>query len=100
MYTINKKHRVTGYANVTTRKLIIHLYAKYRNITAGELNEKKQRMKTSYYTIQTIETLYTQMEQVIDLSKSASTPFTPSQIFAMAYILVFKTGVYNDTCCK
>ena len=40
------------------------------------------------------------MEQVINISNAASTPFTPSQILAMAYILVFKTGVYNDTCCK
>ena len=57
-------------------------------------------MKTAYYTIQPIKTLYTQMEQVIGISNAASTPFTPSQFFAMAYILVFNTGVYNDTCCK
>ena len=59
MYTINKKHWVTGYANVTTRKLIIHLYSKYGNITAGVINENKQIIKTAYDTIQLIETLYT-----------------------------------------
>ena len=59
MYTINKKHRVTVYANVTTRKLIIHLYAKYSNITMGALNENKQRIKIAYDNIQPIEPLYT-----------------------------------------
>ena len=88
------------YANVTTRKLIIHLYAKYGNITMGALNDNKQRTKTAYDTIKPIKTLYTQMEQAIDFFNEAFTLFTPSQIFAMAYNLVFKTRLYNDTCCK
>ena len=40
------------------------------------------------------------MEQIINLSNAASTPFTQGQIFAMAYNMVFKTGLYNNTCCK
>ena len=47
-------------------------------------------MKTSYDTIQPIKTLYTQVEQVINIFNAASTTFTPSQMFSMAYNLVFK----------
>lgn len=51
-------HRVIGYSNVTTRKIIIHLYAKYSNITVGSLKDKKQIMKTAYNSNQTIKALY------------------------------------------
>ena len=61
MYTIKKKHRFTGYENVTTQKLIIHLYTNYGKITTGALNENKQIMKIAYNTIQPIETMYTQI---------------------------------------
>ena len=50
---------------------------------------------TAYDTIQLIKTLYTQMEQVIGLSNAAYTPFTPSQIFAMAYIIALLTGEWS-----
>ena len=93
IWIIDKNHQVTRYENVTTRRLIIHLYAKYGKITAEPLNENKQRMKKSYDTIQPFETLYTQMEQVISLSNAASTPFIQSKILAMAHTLVFKTGL-------
>ena len=53
-----KKHRVIGYANVNTRQLIIHLYAKYANVTAVDLKENKHRMKTAYNPNQPIKKLY------------------------------------------
>ena len=57
-------------------------------------------MKIYYNTIQPIEILYTQIEQVINISEAASTLFTPSQNFVMAFNLVFKNGLYKNTCCK
>ena len=55
-------------------------------------------MKTAYDPNHPIETLYTQMEQAIDFSNAVITTFNPSQIFVTAYNLVFKIGLYNDTC--
>ena len=38
------------------------------------------------------------MNQAVNFSDAASTPFTPSQIFPTAYSLFFKTSLYNNTC--
>ena len=92
------KHQVTGYANVTTQKIIIHLYAKYGNITAEVLEENEHKTKTDYKPNQPIKALYIQLNQAINFTDAASTPFIQSQIIATAYNMVFTTGLYNNTC--
>jgi hypothetical protein len=98
IYTSPLKNRVTGYANITTRQLIIHLYDKYGNITAGALDENEQQMKAPIDPNQPIENLFTQMEKAVDFADAAGTPFSANQIVTTAYNLVFKTGLYNETC--
>lgn len=98
IYTSSLKHRVTGYANVSTRQLIAHLYTKYGNITAGDLEANEHRMKAPFDPNEPIEALYSQIEEAIDFADAASTPYTPNQVLTTAYNLVFKTGLYSDTC--
>ena len=98
MYIITMKHQVTGYANVTTQKIIIHLYDKYGNITAEVLEENEHKTKTDYNPNQPIKVLYIQLNQAINFTDAASTPFIQSQIIATAYNMVFTTGLYNNTC--
>ena len=52
--TSSMNHRVIGYLNVTTRQLIIPLYAKCGNIRAGVLEENEKIMKTSHNPNHTI----------------------------------------------
>ena len=65
---------------------------------AGALDDNEQRMKAPYDPNQPIETLYTQLEHAIGFADVAATPYTPNQIVTTSYNLVFKTGLYNDTC--
>jgi hypothetical protein len=90
IYTSALKHRVTGYANVSTRRLMEHLYSKYGNITAGDLEANEQRMKTPFAPNKPIEALYTQLESAIDLADAAGTPYSVNQLVTTAYNLVFK----------
>jgi hypothetical protein len=39
---------ITGFANVTTRQLIVHPYTTYGNITPADLIENDERMKAAY----------------------------------------------------
>ena len=66
------KHQVTGYANVTTEQLIVHLYTKNGNITTVVLEEKEQIMNTAYNPNHPIKVLYTQLNQAIYFSDTAS----------------------------
>jgi hypothetical protein len=98
IYTSALKHRVTGYANVSTRQLIVHLYTKYGNITAGDLEANEQRMKTLFDPNESIETLYNQLGSATNFADAAGTPYSANQLITTAYNLVFKAGLYADTC--
>jgi hypothetical protein len=97
IYTSALKHGVTGYANVSTRQLIAHLYTKYGNVTAGDLEAIEQRMKIPFDPNEPFEAIYTQLESAIDFADAAGTPYSLNQLIATAYNLVFKTGLYANT---
>jgi hypothetical protein len=98
IYTSALKHRVTGYANVSTRCLIEHLYSKYGNITVGDLEANDQRMKIPFDPNEPIKALYTQLEPAIDFADAVDTPYSVNQLVTTTYNLVFKTGLFADTC--
>ena len=54
----------------------------------------------AYNPNQPIKALYMQMNQAVNFSGADSNLFTESQIVATAYNLIFKTGLYNETCHK
>ena len=80
MYTSANKRRDISYANVTKSQIIIHIYSNYGNITAVSLDDNKHRMKSPFDTNQWIEMIYTHLEQVINVSEVAVTPYKPNQI--------------------
>jgi hypothetical protein len=92
------KHRVTGYANVSTCCLIEYLYTKYGNIAASNLEAKEQRMKTPFDPNEPIKALYTQLESAIGFADATSTPYSVNQFVTTAYNIAFKTGLFADTC--
>ena len=59
MYLQTLSHRVTGYANVTTRQLLVHLYATYGRLSPSNLP---------------IESFIDQIEDGVALADAAATP--------------------------
>ena len=52
------RNNLIGYANVTTRDLIQHLYTGYDNITFTQLADNDIKLCSTYDTNQPIESLY------------------------------------------
>ena len=50
MYLRTLRHRMTGFANVTTRQLLQHVYTTYGTISDTALLENDKKMKTLYNT--------------------------------------------------
>jgi hypothetical protein len=90
--------RITGFANVTTRQLIEHLYKTYGNITPADLTENDECMKAAYELLQPIEVLFDQIKDAVDLADAANAAYTIAQIIAIIYNSVFQTGLKIFTC--
>jgi hypothetical protein len=55
-------------------------------------------MKQAYNSSQPIEVLFAQMEDDLDLAAVAQAAYTPKQIVAYTYNIMFQTGVFADAC--
>jgi hypothetical protein len=55
-------------------------------------------MKQPYNPNKPIETLFHQIEESINVANAADVPYTPSQIVAISYNLIFATGMFPEAC--
>jgi hypothetical protein len=98
MYLRSISNRMTGFANVSTRSLIVHLLTSYGLITPTDLAANDIKMKQAYDPSQPVETLFAQIEDAVDFADSGQAPYSPQQVVAAAYTLVFNTGIFSDAC--
>jgi hypothetical protein len=98
MYLRALSHRITGFANVTTRQMLVHLYTNYGRLTPADVQANDHTMKAQYDPNQPIETLFDQIETAIDIADAASAPYSPEQVVTIAYTLVFGTGMFPEAC--
>jgi hypothetical protein len=98
MYLRTLENRHTGFAAVKARQIIDHLLNTYGNLTPTDLAANDTFFRTAYDPSQPIESLYAQMEDAMDLAAAGLTPYTPAQVVANAYSLVFATGMFPEAC--
>ena len=55
-------------------------------------------MKAGYDVNLPIETLFRQIENAINYAAAGNTPYSPAQVLAIAYQIVFQTGIFADDC--
>jgi hypothetical protein len=89
---------LVGLATQTPLDKLSHLYQAYANINAADVQANDVAMKAGYDVNQLIETLFRQMENAIDYASAGNTPYTPAQVLAIAYQIVFQTGIFADDC--
>jgi hypothetical protein len=86
LHTLN--HRITGFANVTTRQMLVH----------ADVQNNDAAMKQSYNPNAAIETLFHQIKESINVANAAGAPYTPSQIVTISYNLIFAMGMFPEAC--
>mgnify|MGYP002806862359 FL=1 len=92
------RSKYVGYQNSSTLDFFNHLYATYANINASDLLSNDEQMKADYDANQPIELFFDQIEDAVDFAAAGDCPYTPTQVTAIAYQLVFKTGLFHDEC--
>jgi len=92
------RNRHVGYQNVTAHDMIQHLYTNYGVITQADLDDNDARMRESFDASKPIEELFEQIEDATDYADAAGAPYNNSQVISRAYVLIYKTGEYNEAC--
>ena len=91
-------NRHIGYANITTLQILTHLYNIYTIIRDLDLTDNKERIEAAYDINMLIETLFEKIEDTVEYTAQAHTPFTNAQVVSIAYMLVHKTGMFTNEC--
>ena len=92
------RNDLIGYANVTTRDLIQHLYTGYGNITSTQLANNDTTLRSAYDPNQPTESLYEQIDNAVVFAASTDNEYTDKQTVSIGYEIMFQTGVYADDC--
>ncbi len=98
MFLRTLRHRATGFANVTTRQILDHLYANDGKLSPADLQDNDSKMRTTYDPNQPIETFFDQIEDAVTLADAAKAPYTEPQIIAIAYNTIFTTSMFPEAC--
>ena len=98
VYLKGLRNRHVGYQNVSARDMIQHLYLNYGVITPAELDDNDARMREPFDASKPIEELFEQIEDATDYADAAGAPYNNGQVISRAYVLILKTGEYNEAC--
>jgi hypothetical protein len=100
MYLEILNDNMVGYANISARDMVDHLFEKYGNITAVNLEINFEHMRRAWDPHQTVETLFKQIRDCADYSEAGGVPIGPSQQINVGYPKIFATGHFMSACCR
>jgi hypothetical protein len=79
MYLEIFNDNIVGYANISARDMLDHLFETYDNITAVDLKINFEHMRRAWDPQQPVETLLKQIQDCADYSEAGGVPIGPSQ---------------------
>jgi hypothetical protein len=92
MYLEILNDNMVGYANISARYMLDHLFETYDNITAFDLEINFEHMRRAWDPQQPVETLFEQIQDCADYSEAGGVPIGPSQQITVGYENIFATG--------
>jgi hypothetical protein len=98
MYLEILNDNMVGYANISARYMLHHLFETYGNITAVDLEINFEHMRRSWDPHQPVETLFKQIQYCADYLEAGGVPNGPSQQINVGYANIFATGNFMRAC--
>jgi hypothetical protein len=92
MYLEILNDTMVGYAKISARYMLDHLFETYDNITAVDLEINFEHMRRAWDPQQPAETLFKQIQDCADYSEAGGVPIGPSQQINVGYEKIFATG--------
>jgi hypothetical protein len=98
MYLDILNDNMVGYANISARDMLDHLFDTYGNITAVDLEINFEHMRRAWDPQQPVETIFKQIQNCADYSEAGGVPIDPSQQINVGYAKIFATGHFMSAC--
>jgi hypothetical protein len=89
---------MVGYANISARDMLDHLFETYGNITAVDLEINFDHMRRAWDPEQPVETLFKHIQDCADYSEAGGVPIGHSQQINVGYAKIFATGHFMSAC--
>jgi hypothetical protein len=100
MYLDISNENMVGYANISSRYMLYHLFDTYGYITAVDLEINFEHMRRSWDPQQPVETLFKQIQDSGDYSDAGGVPIGLSQQINVGYAKIFSTGHFMSACLR
>jgi hypothetical protein len=98
MYLYILNDNMVGYANVSARDMLDHLFETYRNITAVDLEINFEHMRRAWDPQQPVETLFKKIQDCADYSEAGGVLIGHPQQINVGYAKIFATGHFMSAC--
>jgi hypothetical protein len=92
MYLDILNDNMVGYANISERGMLYHLFETYGNITAVDLEINFEHMRRAWDPQQPVETLFKQIQYCADYSEAGGVLIGHPQQINVGYAKIFATG--------
>jgi hypothetical protein len=98
MYLEILNDNLVGYANISARDMLYHLFETYGNITAVNLEINFEHMRRAWDPQQPVETLFKKIQDCADYSEAGGVPIGHPQQINVGYAKIFATGHFMSAC--
>jgi hypothetical protein len=98
MYLDILNDNMVGYANISARDMLGHLFETYGNITAVDLEINFEHMRRAWDPQQPVETLFKQIQDCSDYSEAGGVLIGHPQQINVGYAKIFATGHFMSAC--
>jgi hypothetical protein len=89
---------MVGYANISTKDMLDHLFETYGNITAIDLEINFEHMRRAWDPQQPVESLFKQIQDCADYSQAGCVLIGHPQQINVGYAKMFATGHFMSAC--
>jgi hypothetical protein len=98
MYLDILNDNMVGYAKISARDMLDHLFETYGNITSVDLEINFEHMRRAWDPQQPVETLFKQIQDCADYSEAGGIPIGHSQHINVGYAQLFATWHFMSAC--
>jgi hypothetical protein len=98
MYLDILNDNIVGYANISSRDMLDHLFETYSNITAVDLEINFEHMRQAWDPQHPVESLFKQIQDCADYSEAGGVLIGHPQQINVGYANIFATGHFMSAC--
>jgi hypothetical protein len=91
---------MVGYANISARDMLDHLFETYGNITTVDLEINFEHMRRAWDPQQPVESLFKKIQDCANYSESGGVLIGHPQQINVGYAIIFTTGHFMSACCR